>query len=59
MAKKVVDSFGKDKDGVKYQHPERACIDCKKYPCFTGMKNRQCDYAKYGCVNYKDKNEQT
>lgn len=57
MAKGVVDNFGKDKDGVKYQHPERTCIDCRKYPCFRGMINCQCDYAKYGCINYKDKNE--
>lgn len=57
MEKKVVDNFGKDKDGVKYQHPERTCKDCKKYPCFRGMENRRCDYAKYGCVNYRDKNE--
>lgn len=57
MAKIVVNNFGKDRDGVKYQYPERTCIECRKYPCFRGIEKRQCDYAKYGCINYEDKNK--
>lgn len=55
MAKKESDSFDKDKDGVKYKYPERTCKDCLKYPCFRGIENSVCDFAKYGCVQYKDK----
>ena len=47
----------KDRDGVKYKHPERTCKECAKYPCFDGIENKICDFAKYGCVNYKDKDD--
>lgn len=47
------ESFDKDRDGVKYQHPERSCKECLKYPCFRGQENSKCDYAKYGCKHYK------
>lgn len=52
---KTNDTFGKDKDGVKYQHPELLCKECKKYPCFSGIENFKCDFAKYGCRKYTDK----
>lgn len=42
----------RDKDGVKYKHPERSCKECGKYPCFRGIENLTCDFAKYGCINY-------
>lgn len=45
----------KDKDGVKYKFPNRTCKECEKYPCFMGIQNMKCDFAKYGCINYKDK----
>lgn len=45
----------KDKDGVKYKHPERTCKECAKYPCFIGIEKKVCDFAKYGCISYKDK----
>lgn len=48
-------SFDEDKDGVKYQHPERSCKSCSKYPCFKGIEKKICDFAKYGCRDYKDK----
>lgn len=41
-----------DKYGVKYKHPERSCIECKKYPCFRGIEHLACDFAKYGCIEY-------
>lgn len=57
MAKQLSSSFDKDKDGVRYQHPERTCKECAKYPCFTGQEGMACDYAKYGCRKYKDKED--
>lgn len=44
----------KDKWGVKLQHPERKCQDCKKFPCFVGIENTSCLMAAYGCKYYKD-----
>lgn len=55
MEKQFSSSFGKDKDGVKYQYPQRTCKDCIKYPCFRGQERMTCDYAKYGCRKYEDK----
>lgn len=55
MPKKTEGSFDKDSAGVKYQHPERTCKECAKYPCFRGQEERFFDYAKYGCIHYKDK----
>ena len=46
----------KDKDGIKYKHPERSCSECSKNPCFTGFSVlKHVDFAKYGCVMYKRK----
>lgn len=53
MAKKL--SYDKDKDGVKYKFPERSCEDCTKYPCIKGMQKLDCNLAKYGCTDYKQK----
>lgn len=44
----------RDKDGVRYTYPNRKCTDCAKYPCFIGIDKSVCDFAKYGCRNYKD-----
>lgn len=51
----------KDKFGVKYKFPTRSCKNCKKYPCFQGIKLCKCDFAKYGCLYYKgnERNNQT
>ncbi len=53
MAKKV--RFDKDEDGVKYKFSERTCLDCARNPCFRNMDLCPCDFAKYGCINYKQK----
>ena len=53
MAKKQ--AIDKDKDGVKYKYPARTCKECVKYPCFIGIEKKICDFAKYGCVDYKEK----
>lgn len=42
----------RDKDGVIYKYPNRTCKECKKYPCFRGIENSVCDFAKYGCIEY-------
>lgn len=48
-------NIGKDKDGIKLVHPDRSCKDCAKYPCFSGIENMLCDFAKYGCIKFKSK----
>lgn len=53
MAKQLNSFF--DKDGVRYQHPERTCKECTRYFCFRGQEGKTCDFAKYGCRKYKDK----
>lgn len=45
----------KDKNGVKYKCPTRSCKDCLNYPCFVGIQKCVCDFAKYGCSEYRDK----
>ena len=50
----------KDKDGIKYKHPERTCKDCLEYPCQElKVFNLGCDYAKYGCIHYHDKDSES
>lgn len=44
----------KDSAGIVYKHPERTCSNCTRYPCFDGIKNLSCDFAKYGCRKYID-----
>ena len=56
MAKKV--KYDKDPDGVKYKYPDRSCVECSRYPCFRNMEVCKCDFAKYGCVSYKQKIKQ-
>lgn len=46
-------SILKDSEGIKYKFPDRTCKDCINYPCFEGIKNMKCDFAKYGCRKYK------
>ena len=59
MAKQLSSSFDKDKDGVRYQHPERTCKECAKYPCFRGqeelviMPNTVVGNTKIRKINYK------
>jgi hypothetical protein len=53
MAKKQ--AIDKDKDGVKYKYPARTCKEGVKYPCFIGIEKKICDFAKYGCVDYREK----
>ena len=46
------ENFTKSKDGHVYKYPDRSCKTCSKYPCMDNHENRECDYAKYGCVQY-------
>lgn len=52
MKKKKLDIFS-DPEGIKYKHPERSCKKCSKYPCFEGIESMVCDFAKYGCRDWK------
>lgn len=47
----------RDRFGVKIKYPERSCKQCINYPCFTGIENCKCDFARYGCVTYIKKND--
>ena len=44
----------RDKFGVKLKYPLKSCLECKKYPCFEGIKNCVCDFAQYGCIYYSE-----
>ena len=52
-SKKKENEFLKDSQGITYKHPERTCKECLKYPCFEGIENMICDFAKYGCQQYE------
>ncbi len=43
----------KDKDGIKLKFPTRSCKQCKKYPCILNFELFKCDFAKYGCKQFK------
>lgn len=44
----------KDKYGVNLKFPQRSCEECMRYPCiYKQQEVCRCDFAKYGCVNYK------
>lgn len=45
----------KDKFGVKFKFPDRSCKDCKNYKCFQEIDKCVCDFGKYGCKNFKPK----
>lgn len=45
----------RDSNGLKYKYPERSCTECIRYPCFQGIKNCVCNFAKYGCKSFKEK----
>lgn len=40
---------------IDFKFPERSCKDCLLYPCFNGIEKRACDFAKYGCIQFKIK----
>jgi len=42
-----------DKYRVRLKFPERTCKQCIRYPCFQGIENCRCDFAKYGCKSFK------
>lgn len=45
----------KDKFGVKLKFPNRKCIQCIRYPCFKGITRCSSNFASYGCVYYRSK----
>ena len=46
----------RDSQGIIYKFPNRTCKECVRYPCFDGIENMSCDFAKYGCRKYTDQN---
>ena len=53
-ANKKIKQYLEDSEGIKYHYPDRTCKNCSKYPCFRGIENSKCDFAKYGCVKYSE-----
>lgn len=47
-------SILKDPSGIPYKFPNRDCEECARYPCFEGIQNLSCNFAKYGCRKYID-----
>lgn len=31
----------------EHVYTKRSCLLCKRYPCFQGQSEMECDYAKY------------
>lgn len=44
---------------TKWKQPLRTCKECARYPCFIGIDNLSCDFAKYGCREYTDTKSKT
>lgn len=43
------------KPNKEHCYLKRSCLLCKRYPCFQGQSEMECDYAKYGCLKYDGK----
>ena len=43
----------KDRNGIKLKFPDRSCKQCKKYSCMQNFELFKCDFAKYGCKQFK------
>lgn len=46
-------AYQRDSGNVILRYPERSCLTCGCYPCFEGIENCVCDFAKYGCNLWK------
>lgn len=52
-SREILKSILRDKDGITFKYPNRRCKDCKEFPCIKNMSKLKCDFAKYGCRNFK------
>ena len=52
MKKAVKDPFG-----IVLKYPDHSCKICGHYPCFEGIENCVCDFGKYGCSIYSNKQD--
>jgi len=48
------DKKERDSGGIIYKYPNRDCKECLNYPCFYGIDNLSCNFAKYGCQQYEE-----
>lgn len=48
------DKKERDSGGIIYKYPNRDCKECLNYPCFDGIDNLSCNFAKYGCQQYEE-----
>lgn len=51
---KYRDGKVRDSEGIILKYPERDCKKCLNHPCFEGMDNLSCNFAKYGCQQYDE-----
>lgn len=49
----------KDDFGIQLKYPARDCKICKRYPCMQNFEIFKCNFAKYGCKEYKEKEDKT
>lgn len=43
-----------DKNSINLKFPDRTCKSCTTYPCFIGIEKCKSDFAKYGCIYFKE-----
>lgn len=51
---KCKDGKVRDSEGIILKYPDRDCKICINYPCFYGIDNLSCNFAKYGCQQYEE-----
>lgn len=44
----------RDSEGIILKYNDRDCKMCANYPCFYGIDNLSCNFAKYGCQQYEE-----
>jgi len=56
-AKQVLSAIEAEKLKPKPKPAEKLCTKCWLYPCFEGIDNMDSDFAKEGCISFKNKEE--
>ena len=54
MFSSPLDKYLRDTDGKKFKYPDRDCKRCVLYKCVLNMHKLRCNFAKYGCRDYKE-----
>lgn len=54
MFSSPLDKYLRDTDGKKFKYPDRDCKRCVLYKCVMNMHKLRCNFAKWGCRDYKE-----